>query len=98
MENLDMLVTFLASSVTGIVTFIFGIRKGKAETEGMLLENLEKSISIYQVIINDMREEIKTLNGKIDDLEKKVESLLLENNELKEMMKKHDANSNSTTK
>lgn len=95
MENFDMIITFLSSSVTGVVTFLLGLKKGKAETEGMLLENLEKSISIYQVIINDMREEIKALNTKIDELEKKVESLLFENTELKEMMKKHDASTNT---
>lgn len=86
------------TSVTSFLTFLLGMRRGKAETEGVVLLNLEKSIQIYQLIIEDMKGEIHTLNTKIDELEKKVETLLEENAELKRLMKEHDASTNTTTK
>ena len=86
------------TSITGFVTFLLGVKKGKAETESVLLLNLEKSIGIYQTIINDMKGEIKQLNEKIDELEKKVETLLEENHELKRLMKDHDAVTRTKTK
>jgi len=88
---MEPLYQIVFTSITGVLTFLLGLRKGKAETEGVLLQNLEKSIQIYQVIVDDMKEQIKDLNGKIDELENKLEHLLKENAELKTIMNKHDA-------
>lgn len=88
---MEPLYQIVLTSITGVLTFLLGLRKGKAETEGVLLLNLEKSIQIYQVIVDDMKEQIKDLNGKIDELENKLEHLLKENAELKVLMNKHDA-------
>jgi len=88
---MEPLYQIVLTSITGFLTFLLGLRKGKAETEGVLLQNLEKSIQIYQVIVDDMKEQIKDLNGKIDDLENKLEHLVQENAELKRLMKEHDA-------
>jgi peptidoglycan hydrolase CwlO-like protein len=92
---MEPFISLLMTSITGFVTFLLGIRKGRAETESVLLLNLEKSINIYQTIIDDMKEEIRSLNEKIDDLEKKVGTLLEENHELKKLMKEHDASTNT---
>lgn len=92
------MITAIMTGVMGFITFLLGVRKGKAETEGVLLLNLEKSINIYQIIIEDMRGEIQALNGKIDVLEKKVETLLYENLELKTLMKDHDAHTSAQKK
>jgi len=92
---MEPFISLLMTSITGFVTFLLGIRKGRAETESVLLLNLEKSINIYQTIIDDMKVEIKSLNEKIDDLEKKVGTLLEENHELKKLMKEHDASTNT---
>lgn len=92
---MDTYVQVIITSITGGLTFLLGLRRGKADTENVLLQNLEKSIGIYQLIIEDMKEEIKSLNVKIDTLEGKVEQLLQENNELKTLMREHDALTNS---
>jgi peptidoglycan hydrolase CwlO-like protein len=84
--------TVLVSSITGVLTYFLGRRRERKELDGLTLSNLEKSVSIYQTIIEDLKEEVKQLNDKIDVLEKKVESLLRENEELKNLMKQHDKN------
>ena len=88
MEFTEMFTTFLISTITGISTFWFGIKRGKSEIEASTLQNIEKSVGIYQVIIDDMRDEINLLNNKISTLEGKVNELLNENTELKKMVEK----------
>lgn len=92
---MEVLYQVVFTSITGFLTFLLGLRKGKAETESVLLQNLEKSIQIYQVIVDDMNEQIQGLNAKIDLLETKLEHLLKENAELKVLMKQHDAYTHS---
>ena len=87
---MDILLTFLTSTLTGLITYFFGRKKAKADIENSILNNLEKSIGIYQVIIDDMRGQIKELNGKICELEAKVDELLVENQNLKYMLKEKD--------
>ncbi len=60
-----------------------GRRRSNAETDNQVLRNLELSISLYKNIIDDLKEEIHSLNIKIQDLEKKVEMLMDENRNLK---------------
>lgn len=86
MDFTETFLTFIISSITGVITFIIGQKKAKAEIETTMLANIEKSVGIYQTIINDMKEEIVYLNKKITDLEVKVDELLLENSELKKML------------
>lgn len=95
---MEPLFQVIFTSVTGVLTFILGHRRGKAETEGVLLQNLEKSIDIYQTIIEDMKEEVQQLRTKIEKLEHKVEDLLKENHELKRLMREHDASTNTKNK
>ena len=69
--------------LTGIAAWFVGRRKSNAETDNQVLRNLELSIGLYKNIIDDLKEEIHSLNLKIQDLEKKVESLYEENKKLK---------------
>jgi len=69
--------------LTGIAGFFVGKRKSDAETDNQVLRNLEISIGLYKNIIDDLKEEIHGLNLKIQDLEKKVETLYEENKKLK---------------
>lgn len=75
--------TIIASSITGIVTFFLGVRKTKKEIESMALDNLEKSIGVYGLIIEDLKQEITELLKKVDDLENKIDELKIENQQLK---------------
>lgn len=82
--------TVVVSSITGFITYFLGRRRERKELDNLTLLNLEKSVSIYQIIIDDLKKEVQQLNDKIDKLEAKVEELLKENTELKALMKKHD--------
>jgi peptidoglycan hydrolase CwlO-like protein len=73
----------ISNALTGIAAFFVGKRRSDAETDNAVLRNLELSIGLYKNIIDDLKEEIHSLNLKIQDLEKKVESLYEENKKLK---------------
>lgn len=79
--------SLLVGSLTGLVTFFVGMRRGRKEVESLHLDNLTKSIDIYNRIINDMEGQIETLLEKVDNLEKRVEELHKENVALREMLK-----------
>ena len=86
----DTIFTLVASVITGISTFFIGRQRAKKEIEGMTLVNVEKSLSIYQVIISDLSNQVEELLGKVDLLETKVDELRVENQELKEMLEKQN--------
>jgi peptidoglycan hydrolase CwlO-like protein len=77
------LILIISNILTGIAGWFVGKRKVTAETDNMVLRNLELSIGIYVKIIEDLKKEIHELNNKVQDLEKKVESLMAENRHLK---------------
>lgn len=74
------------TAVTGFLTFLLGQNKGKKELESIHLQNLEKSIEIYQTIITDLKIEIEKLGKKVTTLEDMVDELMLENQKLQKML------------
>ncbi len=95
---MDLFINFIITTLTTLVGYIVGRKRANKETDNLILQNIEKSVSIYQIIIDDMGKQIVTLNKKIDDLETKVDELLLENNELRKLIKKPNANSSTKVK
>ena len=87
------ILTIISSAGTGFITFFLGLRKGKAETEGLVITNLERSVGLYQTILDDMKRELEQLRLEVDKLETKVQELLKENAELKKIMLSHDKKS-----
>jgi regulator of replication initiation timing len=85
--------TLFSTAITGVITFFIGLRRGKAETESVVLSNLEKAVSVYKTIIDDMKEELTLLRMEVDKLEQKVQELLKENAELKKIMLSHEEKS-----
>ena len=77
------LILIISNILTGIAGWFAGKRKVSAETDNMVLRNLELSIQLYKNIIDDLKQEIRELNNKVDTLEKKVEELMAENRQLK---------------
>jgi predicted RNase H-like nuclease (RuvC/YqgF family) len=75
-------------AITGLLTFFLGQQRGKKEIESISLQNLEKSVQIYQTIIQDLKEEITSLNKKVDELQGKVDEMMKENHELKKTLSK----------
>jgi peptidoglycan hydrolase CwlO-like protein len=96
--DMDIIIPFLTSTITGIVTYFVGFNRSKKETESIVLQNLEKSISLYQVIVDDMGEQVRVLNDKINGLQNKVDELLKENKHLKDKIEDYYANSSSQGK
>jgi peptidoglycan hydrolase CwlO-like protein len=79
----DTILLFLSNALTGIAAWFVGKRKSNAETDNLVLSNLEKSMSIYQELIKNLKDEIHELNTKIQELELKVDMLMEENRKLK---------------
>ena len=77
------LILIISNILTGIAGWFVGKRKATAETDNMVLRNLELSIGIYVKIIEDLKQEIHELNNKVDHLEKRVEELMAENRKLR---------------
>lgn len=82
------LVTIIVTAITGFLTFIVGINRGRKEIESVHLQNLEKSIEIYKTIIDDLRDEIKILNDRVEVLQGMVNELMIENQKLQRLQKK----------
>lgn len=73
----------ISNILTGIAGWFVGKRKANAETDNQVLRNLELSIHLYKQIIDDLKDEIKQLNVKVEELERMVEQLMTENRQLK---------------
>lgn len=69
--------------MVGIFSYVTGKRKSSAETDNIILDGLEKSINLYREIVEDLKKEIESLNGKVQILEAKIEELIKENHQLK---------------
>jgi peptidoglycan hydrolase CwlO-like protein len=77
------LILIISNILTGVVSFFVGRRKTNAETDNIVLRNLELSVNLYRSIVEDLKKEIHDLNLKIQDLEKKINELHEENKKLK---------------
>jgi peptidoglycan hydrolase CwlO-like protein len=77
------LLIIVSNTLTALAGFFVGRRKANAESDNQILRNLELSINIYSDLVKNLKEEIKSLNIKIQDLEKKVDELHQENKRLK---------------
>lgn len=79
----DVLLQILLAAGTGLVGFIFGWRKNNVDICGARLDELEKSIKVYNVIIDDMSKKIEELTAHINKLETRIKELMSENKTLK---------------
>jgi len=84
----NTMVTFAVTTITGIVTYIVGFQRSKKEVEGAALKNIQTSLDIYKVIIDNLKDEITELLIKVNALEDKVDFLTEENHSLRVMLKK----------
>ena len=77
------LILIISNALTGIAAFFVGKRRTNAETDSVVLKNLELSVNLYAQIIKDLKTEIESLNIKIQELEQKIDILHAENRKLK---------------
>jgi len=80
---INMIEQIILTIVTTLIGYFVGYRKSKNEIEGGRLENLEKSIRIYQVVIDDLSKKVEELTAHIVRLELTIDSLKQENQKLK---------------
>jgi|LakMenE01Jun11ns_1017448.scaffolds.fasta_scaffold9598289_1 peptidoglycan hydrolase CwlO-like protein len=73
----------IGAIATTVIGYVAGFRKSKNEIEGGRLENLEKSLTIYQLMIDDLSKKVEDLSTHIVRLEQTIESLKQENKKLK---------------
>lgn len=78
-----MIEQIIMTIVTTLIGYFVGYRKSKNEIEGGKLENLEKSLTIYQLMIDDLSKKVEELTLHIVRLEATIDSLKKENNKLK---------------
>lgn len=78
--NMEQIIITIITTALG---YIVGWKRNKAEVEGTQLENLEKSIRIYQVVIDDLSNKIESLTAHVARLEAQIDSLMKENKRLK---------------
>ncbi len=76
-------ILILSNALTGVAAWFVGRKRQQAKTDNQVLRNLELSIALYKQIIDDLKDEIKQLNIKIQELEAKVDELHKENKTLK---------------
>ena len=69
--------------IPSILAYIFGYRMNNADLCGKRLDELEKSIKVYNTIIDDMSDKIDSLKKEINSLEGKIQDLIKENKQLK---------------
>ena len=70
--------------IPSIVSYVLGWRMNNADLCGKRLDELEKSINVYNVIIEDMSKKIEELTSHIHKLEGKIQDLIKENKQLKQ--------------
>jgi predicted RNase H-like nuclease (RuvC/YqgF family) len=80
---INMIEQIILTIVTTLIGYFVGYKKSQNEVEGGRLENLEKSIRIYQVVIDDLSKKVEELTAHIVRLETTIDSLKQENIKLK---------------
>ena len=79
-----MIEQIIMTVFTTAIGYFVGYKKSQNEIEGGRLENLEKSIRIYQIVIDDLSKKVEELTTHIVRLESTIDGLKKENNKLKQ--------------
>ena len=79
----DILLIVIPSLLSAFTGWIIGYRKQNIDLCSDRLDELEKSINVYNKIIDDMAKKIEALTTEIHKLEAKIQDLIKENKQLK---------------
>lgn len=79
----ELLLMIIPPIVTAGVGYFIGLRKENIDLCGQRLDELEKSIGVYNTIIKDMSEKITDLKAEVAKLEVTINELMIENRKLK---------------
>ena len=88
----EHIISFLGMVLSGLAGWFFGRPKQQMELQTNELDNVDKAVKIYRVILEDLGakyanaiEELKKANARIKDLEASVEELLAELKKYKQL-------------
>jgi archaellum component FlaC len=79
----DILIIVIPSLLSAFTGWVLGYRKQNIDLCSDRLDELEKSINVYNKIINDMSIKIDGLRKEITRLETQIQDLIKENKQLK---------------
>lgn len=85
-ELITALISVLASTVTGLVTFLFTRRKYLAEVSSTEIANLRESLKIYIDLVDDNKKRIDLYQAEIERCNKEVFALRTENRDLRNQL------------
>ncbi len=57
-----------SSIISSGITYLFARRKYKTEADSTEIDNLKKSVEVYQTIIDDLKERIQDIKNEVNDL------------------------------
>lgn len=94
--DIGALITSLASgsAITYFLGWLAGRKRYKADLESIQLKNVEATISIYQRVSSDLRNELTSVSNRCIELTTEVELLRKEN---KGILKKFEDSQKSNT-
>jgi len=61
------------SILSSVLTYLFAKRKYNTEADSTEIKNLQESIKVYKIIIDDLKFEYKELRGEYKELKKEIE-------------------------
>jgi len=79
----DILITVIVPIISAFTGWVLGYRKQNIDLCSDRLDELEKSINVYNKIISDMSAKIDGLRKEITRLETQINALMTENKKLK---------------
>lgn len=79
----DILIIVIPTIISAFFGWLLGLRKQNIDICGQRLDELEKSLIVYNNIIKDMSDKITSLKDEIKSLEEKIMKLMDENKKLK---------------
>lgn len=82
---------FILPIVGTFLGYLFGYRKQNKEIDSIQIENIAKSVAVYQDIIEDLRNRITELQGRIQEMDDNICELRRENHKLKELLERYES-------
>ncbi|MCZ2393423.1 MAG: hypothetical protein LC105_06185 [Chitinophagales bacterium] len=84
MIDFNSILSYLIAPIaTAVLAWVLARRKYSVETDGMQLDNLEKSLDIYKKMVEDLSLRVEMLSKGLNEIREENDLLLTENRSLK---------------
>lgn len=75
MEINEMVISAVIAALSGLSGLWYGGKKQKLDIQSQAYENILKQIEVYEVIIDNLRQEVHTLITKVEEQQKVIREL-----------------------